>query len=108
ANLEALRGRGLTLQSTHGDARFDAVQVVEHGAETDPVDALLFCVKPYDNASAAGAVAGAIGPGTVVCSLQNGVDNEAFLRGRLPGAVIVGRGARIRAWPHAPCGVAAR
>jgi 2-dehydropantoate 2-reductase len=101
-NYEALRRDGLTVRSTHGEVRFDAVQAVEDGGDTGPVDAVLFCVKTYDNATAADAVAGALRPGTVVCSLQNGVDNEAFLGARFPAAVILGGVARIEAWLDGP------
>jgi len=102
ANLEALRRSGLTLQSTHGDLRFDPVEAVPHGNETAPVDAVLVCVKTYDNPTAADAMADAVGPGTTVCSLQNGVDNEVFLGERFPEATVIGGVARIEAWLDAP------
>jgi 2-dehydropantoate 2-reductase len=101
-NLKALRSHGLTLLSSFGDARFDHVEAVEDGADAGPVDALLFCVKTYDNGSAAEAVAGAIQPGTAICSLQNGVENESFLSARFPRATIVGGVARLESWLEAP------
>lgn len=101
-NLQALRQRGLQVRSDHGDLQLPSVRAVETGREAGPVDAVLFCVKTYDNAPAADAAAGAVGPGTVVCSLQNGVENEEFLRRRFPEAVILGGTARIEAFLEEP------
>ena len=101
-NLKALRSHGLTVLSSFGDLRFDDVDAVEDGADAQPVDAVLFCVKTYDNESAADAVAGAVQPGTVICSLQNGVENEWFLSGRFPRAAVIGGVARLESWLDAP------
>lgn len=101
-NLKALRSHGLTVLSSFGDLRFDEVDAVEDGADAGPVDAVLFCVKTYDNESAADAVAGAVQPGTAICSLQNGVENEWFLSGRFPRAVVIGGVARLESWLEAP------
>src|SRR5262249_15554495 len=59
-------------------------------------------VKSYDNAEAADAVAPAVGRGTIVCSIQNGVDNERFLQERFPGATIVGGTSRIETYVVEP------
>jgi 2-dehydropantoate 2-reductase len=101
-NLKALRTHGLTVLSSFGDLRFDEVQAVEDGADAGPVDAVLFCVKTYDNDSAAHAVAAAVQPGTAICSLQNGVENEWFLSGRFPRAPVIGGVARLESWLEAP------
>src|SRR5439155_15876998 len=98
----ALHPHGLAVMSSARDLRFDRVHAVEDGAQAGPVDAVLFCVKTYDNESAATAAAGAIQPGTLICSLQNGVENEAFLLARFPQAVVLGGVARIEAWLDAP------
>jgi 2-dehydropantoate 2-reductase len=101
-NLKALRFHGLTLLSSFGDARFDHVEAVERGADAGPVDAVLFCVKTYDNESASDALAGAVQPGTAICSLQNGVENEWFLSGRFPRATVIGGVARLESWLEGP------
>jgi 2-dehydropantoate 2-reductase len=88
--------------STHGDLRFERVNATQDGTESGPVDAVLFCVKTYDNETAADAVAGAVAPGTVVCSLQNGVENEAFLATRFPRATVLGGVTRLESWLDAP------
>jgi 2-dehydropantoate 2-reductase len=101
-NVAALRSGGLTVLSTHGDLRFDRVNAVEDGTESGPVDAVLFCVKTYDNQTAADTMAGAVAPGTVVCSLQNGVENEGFLAARFPRATVLGGVTRLESWLDTP------
>jgi 2-dehydropantoate 2-reductase len=101
-HLRALRSEGLTVRSDLGDVRLERVRAVEDGAEAGPVEAVLFCVKTYDNEVAADAAAGAIGPGTAICSLQNGVENEEFLARRFPQATVLGGVARIEAWREGP------
>jgi 2-dehydropantoate 2-reductase len=101
-NVSALRSNGLTVLSTHGDLRFAHVNATDHGDEAGPVDAVLFCVKTYDNETAADAVAGAVQPGTAICSLQNGVENEEFLARRFQGATVLGGVTRLESWLDAP------
>jgi 2-dehydropantoate 2-reductase len=101
-NVAALRSRGLAVLSTHGDLRFDRVNAVEDGTESGPVDAVLFCVKTYDNETAADTMAGAVAPGAVICSLQNGVENETFLAARFPRATVLGGVTRLESWLDAP------
>src|SRR5439155_24171317 len=84
ANLEALRSTGLRLRSDIGDLELPRVQASETPSEAGTVDAALICVKTYDNDSAAKAMDGAIGEDTILCSLQNGVDNELFWGERFP------------------------
>ncbi len=101
-NLLALRQRGLEIRSAHGDARFERVHACATGEESGPVEAVVFCVKTYDNEAAADAVAPALADATTICSLQNGVDNERFLAERFPSATVVGGVSRIEAWLEAP------
>ena len=100
ANLEALRRNGLELRSDFGDVRIPAVQAAEK-VDT-PADAVLICVKTYDNDSAAEAIEHAVGDGTILCSLQNGVDNEVFFSERFPKATVIAGTTRIVAWLEEP------
>jgi 2-dehydropantoate 2-reductase len=100
--LRALREHGLEIRSDHGDARLPSVNAVGDAAGVGPVDAVLFCVKAYDNSKAADSVAAAVAPGTSITSLQNGVENEGFLSSRFPEAVVLGGVARIEAWVESP------
>ncbi len=75
AHLEAIRARGLAVQSAKlGDF------VAHAAAESDttrigPVDVAIVSVKAYDNATALPMLRPLIGPDTVVLTLQNGVDS---------------------------------
>ena len=115
--LEALRARGLSVRSDHGDVHLEHVTAIERadhlgradGANRagsapghEPADAVPFCVKTYDNGGAADAVAGAVGPQTVLCSFQNGIESAGFLRERFPRAEVLGGVARIEAWTVEP------
>jgi 2-dehydropantoate 2-reductase len=76
ANLQALRSRGLTVESRIAGSFTVAVQATDEPSEVGPVDLVLFCVKTYDTDAAARSIRPLIRPSTMVLSLQNGVDNE--------------------------------
>jgi 2-dehydropantoate 2-reductase len=75
AHLEAIRNQGLRVVSAKlGDF---VVRAPAHDdtARVGPVDLVLFTVKAYDNRTAIAMLPPLIGPGTVVLTLQNGVDS---------------------------------
>jgi 2-dehydropantoate 2-reductase len=76
AHLEALRARGLTLESSLAGTFTVPVQATDDPRGVGPVDLILFCVKTYDTDAAAASVRPLIQPETMLLSLQNGVDNE--------------------------------
>ena len=83
----ALAERGLTVTGIFGE-RFvggDALGLVTDPADLQPgeYDVILVCVKSYDTPAAAEAVAGLLGPRTVVVSMQNGYGNVELLAERL-------------------------
>lgn len=84
-HLAALRERGLSVKSAHGDFS-TAVRATDDAASIGPVDVVLFTVKTYDNESAARAAAPLVRQATAILSLQNGVDNAERIR------EVVGRG----------------
>jgi 2-dehydropantoate 2-reductase len=101
--LEALQSNGLELRADLGDARIDHVHATDHLDAADaPAEAVLFTVKSYDDAEAADAIAPAVADDTIVCSLQNGVDNETFLQERFPHATVLGATSRIEAFVDRP------
>jgi 2-dehydropantoate 2-reductase len=75
-NLEALRARGLTVESRLAGAFTVAVRATDDPREVDPVDLVLFCVKTYDTDAAAKSVRPLVRPDTMLLSLQNGIDDE--------------------------------
>jgi 2-dehydropantoate 2-reductase len=79
ANLEALRTGGLTVHLPAETLRLRNIRAVGDPGEVPSPDLVLVCVKSYDTAVAARALRPAVGPETVVLSLQNGVENEAVL-----------------------------
>ncbi len=92
AHLRAVRERGLRLQE--GNAltavtRLRATDALPEGGP--PADVVLLCVKRYDLASAAVAARPALGPHTMVVTIQNGVAAHEDLAKILdPKAIVAG------------------
>ena len=76
AHLEALRARGLTVESKLAGTFTVPVQATDDPHEVGSVDLILFCVKTYDTDGAAEGIRPLIRPDTTFLSLQNGIDNE--------------------------------
>ena len=95
AHLAAIRETGLRIESALGDADVRGVRTSEDPEEVGPVDAVLFLVKRYDTVEATRAMAPLVRPGTVVVTLQNGIDADrdilaAGCAGRVfPGAAYI-------------------
>jgi 2-dehydropantoate 2-reductase len=92
AHLEAMQGRGLTIESVT-EPTF-TLQVQAHPAPPAGVtaDLVMFCVKNYDTQEAVNIISPAVGPDTVILPLQNGVDGAdtlaaAFGKERVLGGV---------------------
>ena len=80
ANLQALRERGLTVQSVNGDFTLPVVQACADPAGMPEADFVLLCVKTYGVADAAALLQPVVGPTTVLLTLQNGVDTPTDLQ----------------------------
>jgi len=90
-HVEAMRRDGLRLQTATLDERV-AVQASTCADAVAGAALVLCCVKSTDTAAAARQMAPHLDAGTLVLSLQNGVDNAPRLRELLPqdvGAVVV-------------------
>jgi 2-dehydropantoate 2-reductase len=75
AHLDAIRARGLSIQSAKlGDFTVHA-PAVDDPAQVGHVDVVLFTVKAYDNRDALTILAPLVGESTAVLTLQNGVDS---------------------------------
>jgi 2-dehydropantoate 2-reductase len=74
AHLAAIRAGGLAIRSPLGDFTVTAA-ATDDPAEVGPVDVVMFAVKAYDNPTALPMLPPMTGPGTVVLTLQNGVDS---------------------------------
>jgi 2-dehydropantoate 2-reductase len=77
--LEALRERGLRIESPTGNIHLPGVQATDDPTTIGPVDLVFFTVKLYDTDVAARMLQPLLGPRTLVVSLQNGVDSVDLL-----------------------------
>jgi 2-dehydropantoate 2-reductase len=86
---DAIAREGLRIDSINFQER------VKLGVSSDPsavrgAEIVLFAVKTIDTESAARGIAARLDPGSILVSLQNGVENEAQIRAALlPGAIVV-------------------
>src|SRR6201987_5227553 len=88
--LEALRAKGLRVESPLGDLHLPAVEVTDQPAEIGPVDLVLFTVKLWDTLEAAESVKPLLGEGSAVVSFQNGVVKDDILRDALGAGHVIG------------------
>jgi 2-dehydropantoate 2-reductase len=75
AHREAVRRRGLQIQSPLGDLHLRDVNVTDDTGAVGPVDLVLFAVKLWDTETAARQTRALVGERTRVITLQNGVDS---------------------------------
>ncbi|MEA2625201.1 MAG: 2-dehydropantoate 2-reductase [Candidatus Binatota bacterium] len=76
ANLDALRERGLRVESFEGDLCLFPVDAIRSPEGAGPFELVLVCVKAHDTAAALEGLAGELAPDAIVLSLQNGVGAE--------------------------------
>jgi 2-dehydropantoate 2-reductase len=79
AHLEALRTRGLRIDSPKGNVHLPRVNAVGDPAAIGPADVVFFAVKLYDTAGALAMLPPLIGPDTIVIPFQNGVESVETL-----------------------------
>jgi 2-dehydropantoate 2-reductase len=72
--LEALRRRGLRIESPLGNLAVPKLSVSSDPAEIGPVDLVIFLVKLYDTETAAHALRPLLKSDTSIVSFQNGID----------------------------------
>ncbi|MEK6709779.1 MAG: 2-dehydropantoate 2-reductase [Nitrospinota bacterium] len=91
-HLEAIRRNGLRVEAVVPEGGFtvESPSAAADPAQAGVCDVVLFCVKTVSNPEAIPAIAPMVGPGTVIISLQNGVDNEEQLAARYSGCVMGG------------------
>jgi 2-dehydropantoate 2-reductase len=79
AHLEAMRTRGLRIESPKGSVHIQKAKAAGDPTEVGPVDIVFFTVKLYDTETAITMLPPLIGPDTAVIPFQNGVDSVARL-----------------------------
>ncbi len=102
AHLEAMRSRGLRVESPRGDTHLTPTQATDDPRDVGPVDVVLFCVKLWDVESAGHAIKPLVGPDTAVIPLQNGIDAPERLASILGPRPVMGGVANISATIAAP------
>jgi 2-dehydropantoate 2-reductase len=95
--LEALRSDGIRIESTLlGTIDVPVVRAGERASGIGTADLVLVCVKAHQTAAIVDDVAGVMGNGTAVVTLQNGVESDEVLAARFgdarvfPAVVYVG------------------
>ena len=101
-NLEALRARGLTVESRLAGTFTLPVRATDSPSDIGPVDLVLFCVKAYDTDTAAESIRPLIHPDTMLLSLPNGIDNEERISRAVGHTSSIGAAAYIVSTVKAP------
>jgi 2-dehydropantoate 2-reductase len=95
AQLEALRSRGLRVESVDGDFALGPLPASDDPAHFGVVDAILLGVKVWQVPAAAAALRPLLGPDTFVVPLQNGVEAAGEVNAVLGARRAVGGVAKI-------------
>jgi len=101
-HLAAMQARGLKLESPLGNAFIDPVRACVNADGLNPVDLVFIAVKLGDTLSAIETCRGAVGPDTVVISLQNGLAADEWLVAAFGDGQVAGGVAYIAAKVAAP------
>jgi 2-dehydropantoate 2-reductase len=75
AHLDALRRRGLRIESPFGNLHLPSVTATDDPTSIGAVDVVFFTVKLYDTEGATRLLPPLVGPDTAVVSFQNGVES---------------------------------
>jgi 2-dehydropantoate 2-reductase len=94
ARRETLMRDGLVIKSSKGDIT-QKVKTVLNGSEGGPYDVVMLTCKAYDLDSAMDAIAPAVGAGTVIVPLLNGMHHLDTLDARFGADKVVGGLARV-------------
>jgi 2-dehydropantoate 2-reductase len=79
AHLDAMRTRGLRIDSPKGNLHLPHVQAESDPTVVGPADIVFFAVKLYDTEGAVAMLPPLVGPDTVVIGFQNGVETVGTL-----------------------------
>src|SRR5262249_18574842 len=102
ATLQALRARGLRVDSINGDFFVDDAHATDKPSEVGPVDAVVFTTKAWQTPEAAEQARPMIGAHTLAVSLQNGMDGPDQLARALGREHVLGGLCGIVAFSVAP------
>ncbi len=97
ANLAAMKSKGLTIESVHGDLHLPKPNVTDDPKSVGPVEIVLFAVKLWDTEKAAELAKPMAGPGTRLITMQNGIDSVERLAPIIGADRTIGGAAYIAA-----------
>jgi 2-dehydropantoate 2-reductase len=97
AHLDAMRARGLRIESPKGNVHLPRVDATDDAAAIGPVDIVFFTVKLYDSEAAARALPALVGPNTAVIPFQNGIDGVGIVTRAVGDAHAAGGSAYVSA-----------
>jgi 2-dehydropantoate 2-reductase len=89
-HLTALRERGMSVKSPHGDLRLETVAATDDPNTVGHVDVVLLTVKLYDLYNACTVIAPMVGPTTMIVPVQNGVSAVDIICSRFDHRHVVG------------------
>lgn len=90
-----LAAHGLVIRSPRGDLDIPAPATVQAGAITGPFDAVVLSCKAYDLDDAMASFAPAVGPGTKILPLLNGMRHIDILAARFGEDAVLGGECKI-------------
>ena len=102
ANLDAIRANGLRVESDAAGHFTVHPPVIERPDGTWKADLVLFCVKSYHNETAMEEMADAVGDGTAILTLQNGLGSGDLLSERFGREKVLLGAAYVEAARKAP------
>ncbi len=101
AHLAAIRERGLTVRAARGEFTVHP-RASDTPSDVGAQDLVLFAVKTYDNGTALPMLAPLTAAGTIVLTLQNGVESPRDVAAVVGGAHVLGGAAYIATAVAAP------
>lgn len=102
AHLQALRERGLRVESLQGDFEVASVQATSDPGEVGAVDVVLLGVKTWQVEEAAQSMRPLVGSDTCVVPLQNGLEAASQIGAVLGAEHVIGGTCRIYSMISAP------
>lgn len=102
ANLDAIRSNGLRVESVAAGNFTVTPPVMNSAGDSGEADLILYCVKSYHNEAAIDDMAVAVGDGTVILTLQNGLGSGDMLSERFGREKVLLGAAYIEAARKAP------
>ena len=102
AHLDALRSKGLKVDSIRGDFFVQPVKATDNPAEAGPVEVVLVAVKAWQVNDAAVQMKPLVGPETFIVPLLNGVESPEQLAGVFGKERVLGGLCRISSFLEAP------